>query len=108
VINLMTVHAATLDLSLTNSELYAGCIIEEVSGRFTLMTPKEEAANLIGRNARTIVERLLRQEVNELTLTGSMAIWAYLIVFHIVVHRFKTVYYDDGRPDGRVRVAVHP
>ena len=104
----MPAKADTLDLSLTNSDLYAGCIIEEVSGRLTLMTPKDEAANLIGRNTRAIVDRLLQQGVEELTLTGSMAIWAYLIVFHIVVHRFKTIYYDDGRPNGRVRVAVHP
>lgn len=100
--------AATLDLSLTNSDLYAGCVIEEVSGRLTLMTPKDQAANLIGRNARAIVDRLLQQEVEELTLTGSMAIWAYLIVFHVLVHRFKAVYYDDGRPQGRICVAVHP
>ncbi len=104
----MIPKSATLDLSLTNAEVYVGCAIEEVSGRLTLMTPKNEAVNLIGRNARAIVDRLLQQGVEELTLTGSMAIWAYLIVFHVVVHRFKAVYYDDGRPDGRICVAVHP
>jgi hypothetical protein len=99
---------ATMDLSLSNTQLYAGCVIEEVSGRLTLMTPKDKAVNLVGRNAKAIVDGLLQEGVQELTLTGSMAIWAYLVVFHVVVHRFKAIYYDDGRPDGCVRIAAHP
>jgi hypothetical protein len=97
----------TLDLSLTNAELYAGCEIQEVAGRLTLITPAAQASNIIGRNARLIVERLVADGVEELTLTGAMAIWAYLVVFHAAVHRFRRVYYDDGRPGGKVLIAAH-
>jgi hypothetical protein len=99
---------ATIDLSLSNHRLYVGCQIEEIAGRLILVTPKEEAVNIIGRNARAIVEGLVQQEVEELTLTGAMSIWAYLIVFHVAVHRFRAIYYDDGRPGGKVLVSVHP
>lgn len=97
----------TLDLSLANAELYAGCDIQEVAGRLTLMTPAAEAIHIVGRNARPIVERLVADGVEELTLTGSMAIWAYLVVFHNAVHRFRRVYYDDGRPGGNLLIAAH-
>jgi hypothetical protein len=99
---------AILDLSLSNHLLYAECEIEDIAGRPVLLTPKEEAVNIIGRNARAIVDDLVQQKVEELTLTGAMSIWAYLIVFHIAVHRFRAVYYDDGRPNGKVLVSVHP
>jgi hypothetical protein len=96
------------DLSLANEELYAGCEIREVAGRLTLMTPSAQAINLVGRNAGRVVEKLLADGVEEVTLTGAMAIWAYLVVFHVVVHRFRRVYYDDGRPGGKLLIAEHP
>ncbi|MBS1792183.1 MAG: hypothetical protein JST85_31040 [Acidobacteria bacterium] len=96
------------DLSLANAELYAGCDIREVAGRLTLMTPAAEAVNLVGRNARQIIERLVAEGIEEITLTGAMAIWAYLIVFHSAVHRFRAVYYDDGKAGGRLLIAAHP
>jgi hypothetical protein len=103
----MSSGTATLNLSLTNSELYAGCEIQEVAGRLTLITPASQAVNIIGRNALGIVERLVADGVEELTLTGAMAIWAYLVVFHNAVHRFRRVYYDDGRLGGKVLIAAH-
>ncbi len=42
----------------------------------------------------------------EVTLTGPMAVWAYLVVFHAVVHKTRRVYYDDGHGN-RVLVAAH-
>jgi hypothetical protein len=98
---------ATLDMALTNAELYAGCTIEEVAGRLTLMTPVNEATNLVGRNAKGIIDRLVQRGVEEITLTGAMAIWAYLVVFHHAVHRFRRIYYDDGKPSGKVLIAAH-
>jgi hypothetical protein len=50
---------------------------------------------------------LVADDVEEITLTGAMAVWAYLAIFHIVVHRFRHVYYDSGRPDGKVLIAAH-
>jgi hypothetical protein len=96
-----------LDISLSNQALYTGCAIEEVAGRLALMTPVNEAVNTIGRNAKQIVDELVTDGVEELTLSGAMAIWAYLVVFHIVVHRFRRVYYDDGKPNGKVLIAAH-
>lgn len=104
---LMADPSHTLDLSLTNAELYAGCDVQEVAGRLTLITPASQALNIIGRNAHDIVERLVADGVEELTLTGAMAIWAYLVVFHNAVHRFRRVYYDDGRPGGKILIAAH-
>ena len=86
-----------------NSPLYKGCEIKDVGGRATLITPPAEAANIIGRNAQAIVVAADRAAV---TLTGPMAVWAYLVVFHIVVHQFGQVWYDDGRGN-RVLIAQH-
>lgn len=96
----------TIDLSLKNTALYQGCKIEETAGRLNLTTPPGEASNIIGRNVEALVEKIPANDRKEMTLTGGMAIWAYLIVFHAVVHRFDKVYYDDGR-SGAVLVAAH-
>ena len=93
--------AITLDLSLTNDQLYAGCQIEEVAGRLNLVTPIAEAVNIVGRNVAAMD---LKGE--DITLTGPMAVWAYLVVFHAVVHRFSKVRYNDGRNEP-VLVAAH-
>lgn len=85
----------TINLGLDNTQLYDGCQINEVGGRLTLETPPAEAANIIGRNAHKLVEAA--EDRTACTLTGAMAVWAYLVVFHVVAHRFGEVYYDDGR-----------
>ena len=90
-----------LDLSLKNAVLYNGCEIEEVAGRLNLKTPVAEAVNTVGKNVAG-----MNLSGSEITLTGAMAVWAYLVVFHAVVHRFNKVYYDDGR-SGAVLVAAH-
>lgn len=91
----------TLDLSLSNSALYAGCCIGEVAGRLNLTTPVCEAVNVVGKNIAN-----MNLCGDEITLTGPMAVWSYLVVFHAIVHRFSRVYYDDGR-SGAVLVAAH-
>lgn len=93
----------TIDLSLNNAVLYDGCEVEEVAGRMNLTTPAEKASSIVGRNARSIVDSA--EEREEVILTGPMAVWAYLIVFHVVVHSFRCVYYDNGRE--RVLIAKH-
>ena len=90
-----------IDLSLNNATLYAGCEIEEVAGRLNLKTPIEDGVNIVGRNMAT-----MDLKGDEITLTGPMAVWAYLVVFHAVVHRFSHVYYSDGR-NAPVLVAAH-
>jgi len=90
-----------LDLSLKNDTLYKGCEIEEVAGRLNLATPVAEAINVVGRN---VANMNLRGD--EITLTGPMSVWSYLIVFHAIVHTFRRVYYDDGR-NGAVLIAAH-
>ncbi len=105
-----------IDLSLTNAALYAGCEIEEVAGRSNLKTPVKDAVNLVGRNIGKMLcddppfvdEKGNCPYINrdEITLTGPMAVWSYLVVFHAVVHRFSKVWYDDGR-SGAVLVAAH-
>ena len=103
----MNQKSATLNLALTNTELYAGCAIEEVAGRLTLLTPVHEATNLIGRNAQKLIEQMVTEGAEELTLTGAMAIWAYLVVFHCAVHRFRRIYYVDGKAGDKVLIAAH-
>lgn len=94
-----------IDLSL-ESPLYVGCEIGEVGGRKTLLTKPADATNIVGRNAARLVEEAPLEERGEVTLTGPMAVWAYLVVFHVVVHKFSKVYYDDGR-SGPVLIAQH-
>lgn len=86
-----------INLGLSNKELYSGCSIQEVAGRLNLATPVAEAVNIVGRNANNIVASVPAEERNEVELTGPMAVWAYLVVFHAVVHAFGRVYYNDGR-----------
>ena len=86
-----------IDMSLRNTALYKGCEIEEVAGRLNLKTPVAEAVVLIGRNIAAIVQATPPESRDSVTLTGPMAVWSYLIVFHAVVHTFKEVRYSDGR-----------
>ena len=86
----------TFDLSLT-SELYSGCSVEVVGGRQNLTTPVSEAVEVVGKNVARMVSEVPRQERDSVTLTGPMAVWSYLVVFHAVVHAFREVWYDDGR-----------
>ena len=93
-----------IDLGLSNSHLYDGCEIEEVAGRLNLKTPTEEAVNIVGKNIHNIVAE--SKDRDEVVLTGPMAVWAYLVVFHAVVHTFSRVYYQDGRGT-KVLIAAH-
>jgi hypothetical protein len=95
-----------MDVSLKNAALYEGCKVEEVAGRLNLTTPVAEAVGLVGRNANALLDGTPAAERGEITLTGPMAVWAYLVVFHAAVHRFGRVWYDDGR-SGPVLVAAH-
>lgn len=91
----------TLDLSLANRDLYSGVKIEVLAGKPTLLSPPDEAM-------RVMLENLSRTHIdsNEVVLTGSMAIWAYLVVFHFLHGKTKRIYYQDGRGQ-RVLVAAH-
>ena len=86
-----------LDLSLHNAALYRGCLVEEVAGRLNLKTPVEEGVVLVGRNIAAIVQATPPEARDSVTLTGPMAVWAYLVVFHAVVHSFSEIQYSDGR-----------
>jgi len=90
-----------IDLGLMNETLYRGCEIEEVAGRLNLKTPVAEAVNIVGRNIHA-----MDIDTENVTLTGPMAVWSYLVVFHAVVHKTKKVYYDDERGN-TVLVAAH-
>jgi hypothetical protein len=90
-----------IDLSLNNKDLYAGCTIEEVAGRLNMTTPVCEAVSIVGRNANAI-----DFDPEEVILSGPMAIWAYMVVFHACVHKTRRVYFDDGR-NGAVLIAAH-
>jgi len=96
----------TINLGLDNEALYDGCQVQEVGGRLTLITPVAEAVNIVGRNAQDIVDGTPTEERDRVVLTGPMAVWAYLVVFHVVVHRFGEVWYDDGRGN-KVLIAKH-
>lgn len=95
-----------IDLSLANVGLYAGCEIEEVAGRGNLKTPVAAAVGIVGRNIAAIVADTPAADRGTVTLTGPMAVWSYLVVFHAVVHVFSRVEYDDGR-SGAVLIAAH-
>lgn len=91
----------TLDLSLQNEALYAGLPIETVAGKLTLLASPAEAIAVLGPNLAALVV-----DPEEVTLTGSMAIWAYLVAFHALHGRTRRIWYQDGRGE-RVLVAAH-
>ena len=95
-----------INLGLDNTGLYAGCVIETVAGRLNLVTPPAEAVNLVGANIARIVKDSGASRNDTVVLTGPMAVWSYLVVFHAVVHIFREVVYDDGR-NGPLVVARH-
>ena len=95
-----------IDMSLNNPELYDGIQLEEVGGRLNMTTPPSDAVNIIGKNAAKILSAIPADQRAEVTLTGPMAVYAYLVVFHQVVHAFKCVYYNDGK-NGKVLIAKH-
>ena len=95
-----------IDLSLKNAALYAGCEITQVAGRDNLVTPVADAVSIVGQNIHAIMDGTPQADRAEVTLTGPMAVWSYLVVFHAVVHAFARVSYDDGRT-GPVLVAAH-
>ncbi len=88
-----------IDMSLNNEVLYRNCAIEEISGRLDLNTPVPTAIAIVGRNIRTILAtRTGLSDRESVTLTGPMAVWAYLIVLEaVLLHDFRRVLYDDGR-----------
>jgi hypothetical protein len=90
-----------LDLSLSNDRLYSGLDIERVAGKLNLRTPPERAMAAMTAN-------LDEMEIDpvEVVLTGAMAVWAYLVVFHYLHGRTGRIYYEDGM-GRRVLVAAH-
>jgi hypothetical protein len=90
-----------LDLSPTNRALYAGLDLQERAGKPTLLTPPVEAIPVLVANLRR-----LEIDSEEVVLTGGMAIWAYLVVFHFLYGRTRRILYMDGRGE-RVLVAAH-
>jgi hypothetical protein len=91
----------TIDLSLSNNALWSGCKIEPAAGKLTLITLPEEAIATLTRSLAG-----LEIDPDEITLTGSMAIWAYLVAFHFLHGRTRRIYYQDGRGQ-RLLVAAH-
>ena len=90
-----------LNLSLSNSSLYDGLDIQNLAGKLTLLTPPEEAIPVMADNLSKI-----SIDLQEVVLTGGMAIWAYLAVFHFLHGRTRRIYYDDGKGN-KVLVAAH-
>lgn len=77
--------------------------------------PPEVAVSLGGNEINVVADRAAieaaegfvpKSVFDSVILTGPMAVWAYLVVFHAVVHQFNCVYYDDGR-NGPVLIAAH-
>jgi hypothetical protein len=90
-----------LDLSLQNEALYSGLDIQREAGKLNLRTAPEAAiARMIANLEKIPIDS------EEMILTGGMAIWAYLAVFHFLHGRTKRIYYQDA-VGNRVLVAAH-
>ena len=90
-----------LRLSLDNDVLYCGLDIAVEAGKLNLRTAPEEAITAMLRNLASMAI-----DPEEVVLTGSMAIWAYLVVFHALHGRTRRISYLDGL--GRtVLIAAH-
>ena len=95
-----------IDLSLKNGSLYAGCEVESIAGRLNLLTPVSQSIEIVGTNIGNMIATIPQSDRSSVTLTGPMAVWSYLVVFHAVVHAFNEVKYNDGRSDDVV-IARH-
>ena len=93
-----------IDMGLTNETLWAGCKIVQIGGRANLVTAPKIAMEIMAANLNKSIA--LATDRSEVTLTGPMAVWAYLVAFHLVVHKFTKIYYDDGK-SGPLLVAQH-
>ena len=93
-----------IDMGLANEKLWDGCQIIQIGGRANLVTAPKIALEIMAKNLGKIIDP--PRDRSEVTLTGPMAVWAYLIAFHAVVHKFTKVYYDDGK-SGPLLVAQH-
>ncbi len=90
-----------LSLSLDNDALYCGLDIAIEAGKMNLRTPPAEAiAVMLGNLAAMAIDP------DEVVLTGGMAIWAYLAVFHVLHGRTRRIWYQDGI-GRRILVAAH-
>ena len=81
-----------LDLSLLNPDLYNGIEVHQAGGKRSIDL-SDDILNKIGENADRIITAITQRD--EITLTGAAPIPVYLVVFHIIVHRFKKVRYDN-------------
>lgn len=88
-------------MSLANADLYQELEVRRLAGRLTLVTPPDVAVEVIGAN----IDKLAI-DADEVTLTGAMSIWAYLVVFHCLHGRTRRVWYEDGLGN-RVLVMAH-
>jgi hypothetical protein len=90
-----------LDLSLHNDALYSGLDIGRDAGKLNLRTPPQQAMTMM-------ITNLERMQIDpaEVTLTGAMAVWAYLVVLHYLHGRTARIYYKDGMGN-LVLVAAH-
>ncbi|MEP7009314.1 MAG: hypothetical protein ABJC13_03230 [Acidobacteriota bacterium] len=91
----------TLDLALTHEPLWRGLAIENLAGKLTLTTPPAVAIPVLAANLSA-----LEIDPEEVVLTGGMAIWAYLVVFHQLHGRTRRIVYRDGRGQ-EILVAAH-
>jgi CRISPR-associated protein Csx3 len=90
-----------LSLSLDNADLYRGLDIAIDAGKRNLRTAPAEAIPVMVENVRR-----MNIDADEVVLTGAMAIWAYLVVFHALHGRTRRLFYEDGMGN-RVLVAAH-
>jgi len=90
-----------LSLSLDNEALYRGLDIVTEAGKRNLRTPPDQAISVIARNLKAMTI-----DPGEVVLTGGMAIWAYLAVFHSLHGRTRRIWYQDGLGQ-RILVAAH-
>lgn len=90
-----------LDLSLHNETLYANLDIAREAGKLNLRTPPDEAIPVMTAS----LDRM-NIDPEEVVLTGAMAVWAYLVVFHYLHGRTRRIYYEDGTGQ-RILVAAH-
>jgi hypothetical protein len=94
-----------LSLDLNNDSLYGGLDRPILAGKRTLIVVPEEAMSVMSHNL-TEMDRVGQIDRDEVVLTGGMAIWAYLMVFHFLHGKTKRIYYQDGRGQ-KVLVAAH-
>lgn len=85
----------TIDLSISNKDIYAGCLImDNLLDGPELKSSNSDIIKKLKQNINTIIKKSKLSD-NELILTGNAPHWVYLIAYQVTEKHFNKIWYED-------------